>query len=173
MLIMIGVMIEDDIFALYPQRSRYEKYCSSITSDKPSKSGEQWAEDFSGINMENGREMLARYVYRKKDGSNIPHFDKRNNRKLSMNRWCVGRYRWLNLTLANNDSRGFNTVEFRIFPYTNDYNVCKSYLDIAMSIVWFAENRQSSVINANKGITPRLTLDYILTEFKNHKNKKK
>lgn len=149
--IKLGTQIEAELYAMCPpSRSPFEKYCASITSTGRAVDGNSYAEDFSDITKENHREMVLKYVYKGKPMRDRgAEFNEQLNRRISVGRWNHGRYRWLNLTHMINDSRGFNTMEVRIWPATMNYNKARMYVIISQAMMWFIENRPSRILEGD------------------------
>lgn len=138
--IMLGIQIEKELFQMIPKsRHPNNRHCKSI-------------QEFSKYKIKDARKMVARYVFNSED------FDTDANCKAKLGKWTNSRYKWLNLVNCNSDNssrssyentEGFSTVEFRIWPATTDFNKVYNWSLISMAFVWFVENRQSRILQGN------------------------
>ena len=140
--IMLGSMLEDEIFSTLPKSRSKSSYCLKI----PNK--------FYELRTVNKRlyprthkrmlNLLSEYVYN--DGS---EFDKNNNKKghHPQGRYCSARYKWLNLNNCSYNKTGPNTIEFRCHSGSRDFEKIYNWLLICMCFVKYIENNSRQIIN--------------------------
>jgi hypothetical protein len=155
----LGQMLEGELMSMVPDcRKRLEnsqgiRFLNTIQS----------ALGNNIVDMHNAKEMVARYVF------SVNRFSRDNSSRANIGRWNLARYRWLNLINCNTrneseyragrDSRGFKTIEFRLWPPATDMHHIYTYVMISMAFVWFVENRQSRIWKENS-----LTLHDVVSE---------
>ena len=138
--IMLGQMMESQLFRIQPKSRRGNSYCLLI----PKKYKELRTvskRDFPYTHKRMLR-LLAEYVY----GSNVD-FDKHNCKK-SRNpngHYSSTRYKWLNLNNCSYKDKG-DTVEFRQHSGSLDYHKIRRWVLFCMSFVNFVENHSRTII---------------------------
>ena len=163
--VMLGVMLEKEIFSMMPPSRLKSSYCLKI----PDK--------FYKLRTINKRlyprtykrmlNLLAEYVH--VEGS---EFSKNNNKKLSHpgGRYASSRYKWLNLNNCSYNRTGPNTIEFRCHGGSKDFTKIYNWLLICMCFVKYVENNSRDIINsyndwfnkAHDDYTSSITLDTII-----------
>jgi len=140
--IMLGLMLEDEIFSMLPKSRSKSSYCLPI----PDK--------FYELRTVNKRlyprthkrmlKLLAEYLY-----NDSSEFDKNNNKKgyHPYGRYCSSRYKWLNLNNCSYDKSGPNTIEFRCHSGSRDFKKIYNWLLICMCFVRYVENNSRQIIN--------------------------
>jgi hypothetical protein len=154
----LGAQLEDELFAsMPPYRMPDIKYCSGIKR-------------FGHIDRDNWRKVLGAYVF----GPEVEalqeaditggayEIGRSRNSEQEQNRWCSGRYKWLNLVNAFSKGR-FATIEFRIFGATTSFEKVYNYILTSLAFVWFVENRPALI---NKGkVTLNLLFDEAYSDY--------
>jgi hypothetical protein len=155
--IRLGTQVEDSLNALMPEYrdihagplpGRDFNYCSSISRWKNWKLNSK--EDYD--------RLIASFVFNKSK------LDRSSNKKTMLGKWNHSRYKWLNLINCNSTngryrSDSFSTIEFRIFPPTNNPELCHFYVLICLAFVWFVENRERAILERDD-----ITIQYVLRE---------
>ena len=143
--IMLGLMLEDEIFSMLPKSRGKSGYCLPI----PNK--------FYELRTVNKRlyprthkrmlKLLAEYLY-----NDDSEFDKNNNKKghHPYGRYCSSRYKWLNLNNCSYDKSGPNTIEFRCHSGSRDFEKIYNWLLICMCFVKYVENNSRQIIDKYK-----------------------
>ncbi len=150
--IKLGTQIEEELFMTQPEtRDPFNKYCASIRSYNVDLNGKNWAQDYTGITRENSVDMIAEYVHA------IPHFSINANRNHNLNRWNKGRYKWLNLTHCNSDSR-FTTIEFRLFAGTVKKVKVKNYVLLCLAFTRMIDDYPQVIERGGVTLKEMLTL---------------
>ncbi len=151
--IKLGCQLQNELFAsMPPYRQPYIKYCSGI-------------EKFSAINHENYKKYLGAFVFGPEmdilDVEDIEdgkwEINSKRNVSTPLDRWCKGRYKWLNMVNAFAAGR-FKTIEFRLFGATTRFDKVYNYLLTSLAFVWFVENRPNLIQKGN------VTLDMLFDE---------
>lgn len=150
--VMLGVLIEDELFSLMPSNRRDKKnsngqsYCASI-------------KNYSGINLKNWKKQLFEYVYGRGPEDPSEEFGDLKSlieKRHHVGRWGVGRYKWLNLVncLTDNSGRrnggGFQTIEFRAFNGTLNPSDLRAFVLISLAFVRFIELNRESIPSIKK-----------------------
>ena len=138
--IMLGQMMQEQLFRIQPKSRRKNTYCQSIP------------EEFIKIRTVNKKlypftykrmlRLLSKYV------SNIDAgFDKTNCKKSRHpnGHYASTRYKWLNLNNCSYNERG-ETIEFRQHSGSLDYNKIRKWVLFCMSFVNFVENHSRTII---------------------------
>jgi len=146
--IMLGVMLEKEIFSMLPKSRQKSSYCLFI----PNK--------FYELRTVNKRlyprthkkmlQLLAEYI--NIEGS---EFNRTNNKKLAHpgGRYSSSRYKWLNLNNCSYTT-GPNTIEFRCHSASKDFTKIYNWLLICMCFVKYVENNSRQIIDSyNKWIS--------------------
>lgn len=148
----LGCQLEPELYAISPASRRPDlKYCHSILR-------------YKDVNLDNWKNYLGAYIFPRTTedqlddtilegsyafGSNVDY-----STNTELNRWCSGRYKWLNIVNFMTRSR-FKTLEFRIFAGTTDFDKVYAYVLIALAFTWFVENRAGHIVrkgNTLKGV---------------------
>lgn len=134
--IKLGTMIEKELFEMCPpNRFPSYKHCHSIMR-------------YRDINSKNWKKYLGAYVFGPDESFKTPFVmddyaigtDGRSASS-TVGTWSHGKYKWLNMIHAYTRSRGFNTIENRIFPATTNFEKAYNYLLITLAFTWFADNK--------------------------------
>jgi hypothetical protein len=164
--IMLACQLEREMFLMQPTiKDPRLKYCAGISKDYgvSPKDNKQWCGNYSNIDFDNWKEVLGEYVFGQP-------FDRENNSLAEVFRWSDQRYKWLNLINCNSNGR-FETIEFRIFGVTTNFDKIYNYVLISMAFVWFVENKQARIIKSHndyKVSGKGCTLEEVITSaFKN------
>lgn len=143
--IMLGVMLEDEIFSMLPKSRGKSSYCTPI----PDK--------FYNLRTVNKKlyprthsrmlKLLAGYLY-----SDSAEFGRANNKKgrHPYGRYCSSRYKWLNLNNCSYDKSGPDTIEFRCHGASKDFDKIYNWLLICMCFVRYVENNSRQIIDKYK-----------------------
>lgn len=136
----LGCQLEPELYQMQPpSRVPDLKYCHSILR-------------YKDISLSNWENVLGAYVFGKTEDEMTDEDLKGNYRigghysmRDELNRWCAGRYKWLNVVNFCSRSR-FKTLEFRIFAGSTDFDKIYNYILISLAFMWFIENRGGDVI---------------------------
>tara|TARA_R100001594_G_scaffold27919_3_gene52966 strand:+ start:10973 stop:12346 length:1374 start_codon:yes stop_codon:yes gene_type:complete len=146
--IMLGCMLEKEIFSMLPKSRQKSSYCFFI----PAK--------FYKLRTVNKRlyprtykrmlNLLSEYVYRQSS-----QFDKNNCKKSSHpgGRYASSRYKWLNLNNCSYEKTGPETIEFRCHSASKEFDKIYNWVLICMCFVRYVENNSRQIIDSyNKWI---------------------
>lgn len=123
----LAFQLEYDMFAMLPPSRQSNSFAKKMP------------EYIDGINLRNGMDKLARYVF------SHNKFDKDHNKKTRVGRYPSERYGWINLVKVNTTSSA-ETVEFRQHSGTLDFNKVYNWLLICMSFVHYVENQPRQIL---------------------------
>ena len=141
--IMLGSMLENEIFSMLPKSRSKSSYCLKI----PNK--------FYQLRTVNKRlyprtykrmlKLLSEYVY-----AEDSNFDSTNNKKghHPYGRYCSSRYKWLNLNNCSYDKTGPDTIEFRCHSASKDFEKIYNWVLICMCFVRYVENNSRQIIES-------------------------
>ncbi len=155
MAIRLGVQIEPDLYASQPNnRAPQMKHCHSIAR-------------YREINDENWREMLGSFVFGPLEKWSEP-FDMKGykygspgmNKDHTLDPWCPGRYKWMNLVHILSASK-IGTWECRIFAGTTNFNKVYMAVLTCMAFVWFVENKPSRILEGGLSLFDVLSEAFI------------
>ena len=154
--IMLGMLIQDEVFEFLPSSRKDNTYCKKIKSN------------FCGFiphakkntkDYKRNLKLLMQYV----STSTRMTFDKDNNKqhRHPNGRYCSSRYKWLNLN--NCAWRGKDTIEFRMHSSSIQYEKVKNAVLIDIAIVKYIENNSRLIHDAfadylsfNSGALPKI-----------------
>jgi len=139
--IMLGMQLQDEMFAMQPLSRRDNNYCKLIPDKYFQLKPFATTDRVTDKQKQDALKLLFNYV----TGS-ARTFDKNRNKKtLHPNgHYCSSRYKWLNLNnCAFND--GPETVEFRLHSGTIEHSKIIPFIKICMAFVNFVENRSRRV----------------------------
>ena len=141
--IMLGSMLENEIFSMLPKSRSKSSYCLKI----PNK--------FYKLRTVNKRlyprthkrmlKLLSEYVY-----AEDSNFDSINNKKghHPYGRYCSSRYKWLNLNNCSYEKTGPDTIEFRCHSGSKDFEKIYNWILICMCFVRYVENNSRQIIES-------------------------
>ena len=141
--IMLGSMLENEIFSMLPKSRSKSSYCLKI----PNK--------FYELRTVNKRlyprtykrmlKLLSEYVY-----SEESSFGSHNNKKghHPYGRYCSSRYKWLNLNNCSYEKTGPDTIEFRCHSGSKDFEKIYNWVLICMCFVRYVENNSRQIIES-------------------------
>lgn len=136
--IMLGLQIQDEMFAMQPESRQNNTYCKSIP--------EEYLMLKNCFKLDNNnRKQSLKYLHKYVTNSSHEFSKDRNKKRSHPNgHYCSSRYKWLNLNNCAFSS-GPETIEFRLQSGTTEFDKIKYFTQICMAIVNFVENKSRRI----------------------------
>lgn len=136
--IMLGMQIQDEMFAMQPESRQSNTYCKRIP--------EKYLMLKNCFKLDNNnRKQSLKYLHEYVTNSSREFNQDRNKKRSHPNgHYCSSRYKWLNLNNCAFSS-GPETIEFRLQSGTTEFDKIKYFVQICMAFVNFVENKSRRI----------------------------
>jgi hypothetical protein len=136
--IMLGMQIQDEMFAMQPESRQSNTYCKRIP--------DRYLMLKNCFKLDNNNRKQSLNYLHEYVTNNTREFNQDRNKKRSHpnGHYCSSRYKWLNLNNCAFSS-GPETVEFRLQSGTTEFEKIKYFVQICMAFVNFVENKSRRI----------------------------